>query len=57
MSEQEYKALHSALASARMEGFCVTEQTENDCIRLMNGEISVADFVKEILLRDIASEG
>lgn len=57
MSEQEYEALRSALASARMEGFCVTEQTENDCIRLMNDEVSVADFVKEVLLRDTLSEG
>ena len=32
MSEREYEALRSALASARMEGFRVTEQTENDCI-------------------------
>ena len=32
MSEQEYEALRSASVSARMEGFRVTEQTENDCI-------------------------
>ena len=51
MSEREYEALRSALASARMEGFDVTEQTEKDCIRLMSGEVSVADLVKEILAR------
>lgn len=51
MSEREYDALRSALASTRMEGFEVTEQTEKDCMRLMNGEISVADMVKEILAR------
>ena len=51
MDEREYKALRSALASTRMEGFDVTEQTEKDCIRLMNGEVSVADLVKEILAR------
>ena len=51
MSEREYEALRSALASTRMEGFEVTEQTEKDCMRLMNGEISVADMVKEILAR------
>ena len=50
MSEREYEALRSALASARMEGFRVTAQTERDCVRLMNGEVSVADLVKEILL-------
>ena len=51
MSEREYEALRSALASTRMEGFLVTEQTEKDCIRLMNGEVSVADLVKDILSR------
>lgn len=51
MSEREYEALRSALASTQMEGFEVTEQTEKDCMRLMNGEISVADMVKEILAR------
>ena len=51
MSEREYEALRSALASTRMEGFEVTEQTEKDCMRLITGEISVADMVKEILAR------
>jgi len=51
MSEREYEALRSALASTHMEGFEVTEQTEKDCMRLMSGEISVADLVKEILAR------
>ena len=51
MSERKYEALRSALASTRMEGFRVTEQTEKDCIRLMSGEVSVADLVKEILAR------
>ena len=50
MSEREYEALRSALASTRMEGFRVTEQTEKDCIRLMSGEVSVADLVKETVL-------
>lgn len=51
MSERKYEALRSALASTRMEGFRVTEQTEKDCIRLMSGKVSVADLVKEILAR------
>ncbi|MCD8066227.1 MAG: hypothetical protein LUE15_03485 [Oscillospiraceae bacterium] len=51
MSEQEYKALRAALASTRMEGFCVTEQTEADCIRLMTGEVTVAALVNEIVSR------
>jgi len=51
MSQHEYEALRSALASTRMEGFNVTEQTEIDCMRLMSGEISIADIVQEILAR------
>ena len=51
MSEKEYRALRSALASTRMVGFEVTEQTEKDCIRLLSGDISVADLVKEIVSR------
>ena len=48
MTEQQYEDLHSALNSARMEGFTVTEQTERDCIRLLNGEISIDELVAEI---------
>ena len=51
MSEREYEALRSALASTRMEDFEVTGQTEKDCIRLMSGEVSVEELVKEILVR------
>lgn len=51
MSEHEYESLRSALASTRMEGFHVTEQTEQDCVRLISGEISVTDLVEEILAR------
>ena len=51
MSDREYDALRSALASTRMEGFEVTDQTEQDCLRLLRGEVSVADLVKEIVGR------
>lgn len=51
MSGKETRALQDALASTRMEGFEVTEQTEQDCLRLMNGEISVSELVREILSR------
>ena len=51
MTEQQYEDLHSALNSARMEGFTVTEQTEQDCIRLLNSEISIGELVAEILAR------
>lgn len=51
MSEREYEALQSALASARMEGLPVSRQTEHDCVRVLSGEISIAELVQEILLR------
>ena len=51
MGEKEHRELNNALASTRMEGFQVTEQTEQDCIRLLRGEVSVADSVREILNR------
>lgn len=53
MSDREYDALHSALASTRMEGFPVTAQTELDCIRLLNGDVSVDELVKEIMARPV----
>ena len=51
MTKREYEALRNALASVGMEGFEITEQTERDCIRLMEGEISVEELVKEIMAR------
>lgn len=51
MSEQDRRELNNALASTRMEGFEMTEQIERDCIRLLSGEVSVVDLVREILSR------
>lgn len=51
MSEKEYRALRDALASSRMEGYTITPQTEQDCVRLLRGEISVAALVQEIVTR------
>lgn len=51
MNEKQRKDLANALASSRIEGLPVTKQTEMDCIRLLNGEISVENMVKEILNR------
>ena len=51
MSDSERSALKNALASARMEGFMVTEQTVTDCERLLSKQISISDMVQEILAR------
>ena len=55
MSDREYDALRSALASTRMEGFEVTVQMVRDCVRLMCGEVSVEDVVAEIVKRPEAA--
>ena len=51
MIEQERRELNNALASTRMEGFEVTEQTERDCIHLLSGGVSALDLIEEILSR------
>ena len=51
MSGRERRELNNAMASTRMEGFTVTEQTERDGIRLLSGEVSVVNLVREILSR------
>ncbi len=51
MSEHEYISLQIALASTRMEGFPITEQTERDCIRVLSGDISISELIQEILAR------
>ena len=55
MTRNEHKLLKSALASTKMEGFRVTEQTEDDCKRLLAKEISTSDLVHEIINRSIRS--
>ena len=51
MNEKDYKNLKIALASSAMEGLNITRQTEADCIRLINGEVSVGEMVGEIIAR------
>ncbi len=57
MSEKETRALETALASARMEGLPVTKQTEEDCRRLFQGDLSVNEIVAEILARPARKAG
>ena len=57
MKETDFAALDAALASARMEGFTVGEHTKNDCVKLLSGQVSIPEIVREILARtdDITS--
>ena len=51
MRASEHEALHCALASTRIEGLPVTEQTRKDCERLLDGKVSIEDLAQEILER------
>ena len=51
MSEKEYMALQNALASTQMEGYEITKKPEQDCVRLLEGEISITELAKEIMVR------
>ena len=51
MSENYAVALREALACAKMEGCIVTKQTEDDCLRLLRGEIGIDAIVREIVGR------
>jgi len=51
MSEKQYRALKDALASTRMEGYAITTHTEKDCARLLRGEVTTEEIVREILAR------
>jgi len=42
------QALKNAFASARMEGYTVTQETERDCKRLLSGKISTSELVAEL---------
>lgn len=45
------QTLENALASSRIEGFPVTEQTRMDCRRFMEGEADARTLAAEILER------
>ena len=50
------QALENALASSRIEGYEVTEQTRADCRRLMDGK-DARTLAAEILARRRAQRG
>ena len=51
MGKRECEMLRSALASTRMEGYTITTHTEKDCARLLRGEVTTEEIVREILAR------
>lgn len=51
MSKKQYRALKDALVSARMEGYTTSAHTEKDCARLLSGEATAEEIVRETLAR------
>ena len=54
MTIKREQALRKALASSRMEGLPVSKQTEQDCVRYLEGKVDTATLVREILQRRTA---
>jgi len=48
VDEKTENALNSALASAKMEGFQITPAVEADCIKIVSGELTIADYIKRV---------
>lgn len=51
MTAKRERALRNAIASARMEGLSVSKQTEQDCVRYLEGKLDTAALVQEALNR------
>ena len=49
MSKDMEKSLNTAFASARMEGFEVTPKIEADCRMIVNGELSINDYIQRVV--------
>ena len=48
MDEKTEQSLNSAFASAKMEGFLITPTVEADCIKIVSGELTIADYIKRV---------
>ena len=51
MTENRKQIIRNAVVSAQMEGLTVTKQTQQDCIRYLDGKIDVETLVREALHR------
>ena len=51
MTTKREQAMRNAVASARMEGLPVSKQTEQDCVRYLEGKLDTAALVQEVLNR------
>ena len=48
MDKSTEKSLNSALASAKMEGFHITPKIETDCRRIVSGELSISEYIRQV---------
>ena len=48
MDKTTEKSLNSAFASAKIEGFQITPTIEVNCIKIVSGELSIADYIKRV---------
>jgi hypothetical protein len=55
VDEKTEKALSSAFASATMEGFVITPKIESDCIRIVNGDLTIAEYIQQALQSNTAT--
>ena len=56
MSEEQEKSLNTALASARMEGFQVTQQIIENCKKIISGEMSVSEYIRLVTEANAATK-
>ena len=49
MSRNIEDSLNTAFASARMEGFHITPKIEADCRMLVNGELSIQEYIRQVV--------
>ena len=50
------KSINTAFASARMEGFQITPQIESDCRKIVSGELSISEYIRQVIETDAAKK-
>ena len=48
MSRTIDESLNTAFASARMEGFQITPKIEADSRKLVNGDLSISEYIRQV---------
>ena len=49
MSRTIDESLNTAFASARMEGFQITPSIEANCRKLVNGDLSINEYISQVV--------